>query len=263
MAHLLRVFIRLARGSLMAALEYRVGFITALGMSLIDALWAVGGAWVFYSHRPTLGGWRFHEALLVVGMFFIASGFLDAMLQPNLRELIEGLRTGRLDYVLIRPLDAMLLVSMQRQRFEKLSSALIGIVLIAIGLAQGPLAHVGVSQLLGFLALLGCVLLLLYAAMSLLMALCFWVVDLTNIEELLFGTLETARYPVQAFPEPLRGVLSLVIPIAFISTVPAEVLLGRPSWALIAYGVAATALLFVASRLAWRVALSKYTNVGG
>ncbi|MDW8350588.1 MAG: ABC-2 family transporter protein [Anaerolineae bacterium] len=260
-AHPLRVFVRLARGSLMTAMEYRVGFITALGMSLIDALWAVGGAWVFYSHRPTLGGWRFHEALLVVGLFFIASGFLDAVLQPSLRELIEGLRTGQLDYILIRPMDAMLLISMRRQRFEKLSSALIGVVLIAVGLSQA--SAVGGAPLFGFLVLLGFTLLLLYAAMSLLMALCFWVVDLTNIEELLLGLLETARYPVQAFPEPLRSVLSFVLPIAFISTVPAEMLLGRPNWLLIAYGIAATLALFALSRLAWRAALRKYASIGG
>ena len=117
MRRYLRVFLLHAQGSLMAALEYRVGFLTALGMSLIDALWAVGGAWVFYAHRPTLGGWRFEETLVVVGLFFLASGFLDALLQPNLRLLIERIRTGQLDYMLIRPLNPMAYATMQRQRF--------------------------------------------------------------------------------------------------------------------------------------------------
>ncbi|MFN3706354.1 MAG: ABC transporter permease [Thermoflexales bacterium] len=258
----LRVFGLHAQGSLMAALEYRVGFLAALGMSLVDALWAVGGAWVFYAHRPTLGGWRFEETLVVVGLFFLASGFLDALLQPNLRLLIERIRTGQLDYMLIRPLNPMAYATMQRQRFEKLSSAWVGLALIGVALMRAPKPPT-LSSVLSFAALLLLALLLLYALMALLMALCFWAVDLTNVEELLFGTLETARYPVQAFPEPLRAVLSFVVPIAFVSTVPAEALLGRPNWALAGYGLAVTLGLLLLSRLAWRAALRQYCGIGG
>lgn len=256
-----RVFWCHAKSSLMAATEYRIGFATAMGMSLVDALWAVGGAWVFYSHRPTLGGWRFHETLVVVGLFFIASGFLDAFLQPNLRELLESIRTGRVDYLLLRPLDAMVYATMQRQRFEKLASVWVGLVLIGTALTHQQ--SVNLERGLAFIGLMGTALLLLYALMTLLMAACFWVVDLTNIEELLFGILETARYPIHAFPEPLRGVLSLVVPIAFVSTVPAEALLGRSRVEFALHGLAVTMLLMMLSRVAWQAVLKRYSGAGG
>lgn len=260
MVRYVRVFVRQARGSLMAALEYRIGFAAALSMSLIDAFWAIGGAWVLYSHRPTVGGWHFHETLIVIGLFFVASGLLDAFLQPSLRELMESIRVGKVDYWLIRPLDSMVYATMQRQRFEKLSSFWIGAGLVILG---GFTIKPSPVQVLLFTVLLGMAAVLLYAFMSLLMAATFWAVEITNIEELLFGILETARYPVHAFPEPLRTLLSWVVPIAFVSTVPAEALLGRLDWLLVLHGAIVILLLLSLSRLFWREALRHYSGAGG
>lgn len=257
----LRVFLLHTKSSLMIALEYRIGFVTALGMSLIDALWAVGGAWVFYSHRPTLGGWQFHETLIVIGLFLIASGFLDMLLQPNLQELSESIRTGRVDYLLSRPLDVMIHASMQRQRFEKIANVLVGLAMVGFSLARCS-RSLPLEQFLLFLWLLGVSTMFLYALVNILMAACFWATEFTNVEDFLFGILETARYPVHAFPEPLRSILSFVIPIAVVSTVPAEALLGRSSTVYIFYGSATTLTLLLISRLMWQAALRKHSGAG-
>ncbi len=255
-AALLRLF---AQNSLLANLEYRVNFAGALLMSLLDALWAVGGALLFYSHRATIGGWSFHETLIVVGLFFVASGFLDAIMQPNLRDVIEAVRTGAMDYTLIRPVDAMFHATLRRYRFEKLSGLLVGATLIGYALFQLRLWP-GLGQWAAFIALGVAALALLYALMALLIALCFRVVDIANIEELVFGVLEVARFPAQAFPEPVRGVISLVIPIAFVSTVPAEALLGRLTPALALYGLVCAGVTVLLSARAWRAAVSSYTS---
>ena len=61
-------------------------------------------------------------------------------------------------------------------------------------------------------------------------------------------------------PDGVRTLLTLVLPVAFLTTVPAEALLGRaqthtlPAALLVAMG------LFTASRLFWRHALRFYTS---
>ena len=101
---------------------------------------------------------------------------------------------------------------------------------------------------------------LLYAAMVMLATMSFWLVDIGGIDEAVVGFLEAGRYPVAAFPEPLRGLLTFVVPIAFVTTVPAEVLLGRltPQFAL--YGWIMAVLLLVASVLLWKVAVRHYSS---
>ncbi len=253
---LLRLF---AQNSLLTSLEYRVNFAGALLISLLDALWAIGGALLFYTHRSTIGGWTFHEALIVIGMFFVASGFVDAVMQPNVRDVIEAVRTGAMDYVLIRPVNAMFHATLRRLRFDKCSSLLVGALLIGYALLQLRLRPAPEQWLLFILLSLAAIA-LLYALMAALAALCFWVVDIANIDELVMGALETARFPAQAFPEPLRGLISFVIPIAFISTAPAEALLGRLTPALALYGLAFAAAALWLSARAWRRAVAHYTS---
>ena len=157
--------------SLLANLEYRVNFAAALFMSLLNALWAVGGALLFYTHRTTIGGWTFHETLIVIGLFFIASGFVNAVMQPNVRDVIEAVRSGTMDYTLIRPINPMFHATLRRFRFEKLSGLLVGMVLIGYALTQlrlwPALERWLVFGLLGLAAVA-----LLYALMAALAALC-------------------------------------------------------------------------------------------
>jgi len=253
---LLRLFVH---NSLLANLEYRVNFAGALFMSLLDALWAVGGALLFYTHRATIGGWTFHETLIVIGLFFIASGFVDAVMQPNVRDVIEAVRSGMMDYTLLRPINPMFHATLRRFRFEKLSSLLVGMSLIGYALAQLRLWPAPERWLaFGLLGLAAVA--LLYALMAALAALCFWVVDIANVDELVLGVLEVARFPAQAFPEPVRGLISFVFPIALISTAPAEALLGRLTPSLAIFGIAFALIMLWLSAWAWQRAVASYTS---
>jgi ABC-2 type transport system permease protein len=81
-----------------------------------------------------------------------------------------------------------------------------------------------------------------------------------NATEVLRAALSAGRYPVSAFPPPVRLFFTLVLPVAFLTTVPADILLGRSSdsWILASVGVATAALAI--SRGFWRLALRYYTS---
>ncbi len=255
---LLRLF---AQNSMSLNLEYRVNFAGAMVMSLMDALWSLGGALVFYSHRPTLGGWTFHETLVVIGLFFWASGLVDAIFRPNLYEAMDQVRTGALDYALIRPVNNQMLITLRHFRLERLTNVAAGVIIIAYALLHLPAPTW--SQAAWFAVLTLCATALLYATSTALIAIAIWAVELVNVEELISAALEVARYPTDAFPAMLRGLLMFVLPIGFISTVPAQALVGRlqPEMGLIGIALSAAALL--ASRRMWQWVLSHYTSAGG
>ena len=220
---LLRLFMKT---SLLAELEYRVNFVGLLVMSGIDAAWSIGGAMLFYSHRASIGGWSFHEALVVNGMYFLAYGFVDVVVRPNIDDLVEHIRTGTLDFVLVKPINAQAHATLRRYSPNKLSSVVVGMAIITYALVQLRQSP-SVGQLALFALLAAGAGVLLYSTMVILGTLSFWLVDIGGIDEAVVGFLEAGRYPSAAFPDPLRGVLTFVVPIAFITTVPAEVLLGR------------------------------------
>ena len=102
--------------------------------------------------------------------------------------------------------------------------------------------------------------LILYALWFVVAASAIWFVKTWNATEVLRTALSAGRYPISAYPPALRLLFTVVLPVAFLTTVPAEALLGRLllPWALASLAVAALALAI--SRAFWRFALRFYTS---
>jgi ABC-2 type transport system permease protein len=87
-----------------------------------------------------------------------------------------------------------------------------------------------------------------------------WFVKIYNVTEVLRGLLEAGRYPIVAFPVVYRFFFTFIVPVAFLTTVPAQTLLGRsPAGWVMGAGMLAL-VLFVAANLFWRYALRFYTS---
>jgi ABC-2 type transport system permease protein len=102
--------------------------------------------------------------------------------------------------------------------------------------------------------------LLLYALWFVLAASSIWFVKIWNATEVLRSTLAAGRYPVQAYPIGLRIFLTFVLPVAFLTTVPAEALLGRATPAELVGSLLVAATAAVLSRRFWHFALAHYTS---
>ena len=61
--------------------------------------------------RPPVAGWSYQQVLVVVGWFTILKGVLDGAVNPSLVQVVEHIRKGTLDFVLMKPADAQFLVS--------------------------------------------------------------------------------------------------------------------------------------------------------
>jgi ABC-2 type transport system permease protein len=101
---------------------------------------------------------------------------------------------------------------------------------------------------------------ILYSLWFLLAGLSIWFVKIWNATEVLRYTLVAGRYPISAYPPALRWVFTFVLPVAFLTTVPAEALLGRGSWPWALGSLVAAALSLIGTRLFWTLALRHYTS---
>ena len=88
----------------------------------------------------------------------------------------------------------------------------------------------------------------------------FWFVRIDNITELFTAVYETGRFPISAYPGWMRGILTFVIPIAFITTFPAAAVLGRVNSYLLPVSLLIAGLLFCCSVLFWRFAVRCYSS---
>jgi ABC-2 type transport system permease protein len=187
---------------------------------------------------------------------------IESVLRPGIGRLAEDVRSGGLDLVLVRPVDAQFYVTFRRLDIWRLADIVLGLGLAAYALARlGVVPSVG--QIAAFVVTLGAAVAVVYAIWLTLMSLAFWFVAVENISVLFDSVFEAARYPVTAYPGVLRFLFVYLLPIAWTTTIPASALIGRlePGIAVVALLVATVAIAL--SRLLWRSALRRYTSAGG
>ena len=253
---LIRIF---TGATLSAQLEYRANFVGAVLASLGEVGVALLGLAVVFGQPEvsTVGGWSFREALLVTGFFMLTEGVISVLIQPNMSRIAEAVRTGTMDFTLLKPIDAQFGVSTRNLNLLRLPDVLIGLGLLtyaASGLDVTPGGVLGAAVLyLSAIVIVYCIWLALSTT-------AFWFVKTQNASELFNGLFGAGRFPVTAFPVPVRAFLTFVVPIAFITTVPAQAMTGGLSLGLALASPLVAAVLFALTRLFWKKAVASYTS---
>lgn len=240
-----------------AELEYRINFVLATLTSLGNLIGSLFGLFLFYGNGYTFEGWNWNEALVVLGIFTILQGFSSTFLAPNLNRIVSYVQQGTLDFVLLKPISSQFWLSIHTVSPWGLPDLVFGGVLIGYA---GQRLNLGAGDYLLSAVPLSFGLASLYSLWFILGATSIWFVKIYNVTEVLRGLLEAGRYPMVAYPITYRFFFTFVVPVAFLTTVPAEAMLGRVQlgW-VIGAGLLALGLLFVA-RVFWRFALRFYTS---
>lgn len=240
-------------------LEYRINFFVQILQSALSLLVALGGLAVVFNQTDTLGGWQPDELLALVGIYLLMGGIINMVINPSMQRFMEDVRKGTLDFVLTKPEDAQLLVSVRQIQLWKAVDIGLGLALIGIALAR--IGHrVSPTQAVLFALALLCGGAIVYSFWLLLATLSFWFVKVENILVIFRSMYQAGRWPVTIYPQWLQVTLTFIVPVAFAVTVPAEGLIGRLTWAGLLQAVAASIVLLVLSRLFWRVGLRAYSG---
>ncbi|MBA4467458.1 ABC-2 family transporter protein, partial [Cylindrospermopsis raciborskii CS-506_A] len=131
--------------------------------------------------------------------------------------------------------------------------------LIIIGYA-GKNLGLGLDDYFWGILPLGCSLVILYSLWFMLGSTSIWFTKVYNTTEVLRGLLEAGRYPMSAYPMGYRVFFTFVVPVSFLTTVPAQAILGQIQVVWLISAVFLALFLFFLSTWFWRFALRFYTS---
>jgi ABC-2 type transport system permease protein len=254
-----RLFGVQARVSAVTAMQYRGdflvrGFVTLLWMSVtLLPLFVVFGA------RRQVAGWSFPEALVVVGWFALVRAVLEGGVSPSLTAVVEHVRRGTLDFVLLKPADAQFLVSTAKfepWRIIDIGGALAIFVYAFAHLGRWP----GPRELALGLVFLALAIMVLYSFWILVVSAAFWVVKVDNLSYLFQSLFDAGRWPITIFKGALYYVFTFVFPIALMTTYPALALLGKLTVRTAALAWLGGLAFAAIARAVWLRALGMYTS---
>ncbi|HEX4459256.1 MAG TPA: ABC-2 family transporter protein [Polyangia bacterium] len=247
------------RASLQVTMQYRAEFFLGAFMALFYLFWNLVPMFVLWSQRPTIAGWSLPEAMLVTAWFTLLRSLLDGAVQPSLAAVVEHIRKGTLDFVLLKPADAQFLVS--TAKFEVLSFV---DALAAIGMMAWSLHELHriptAPQLATALVLTFAAAALLYAISILVISAAFYVVRLDNLIYLFNSVFDAGRWPASVFRGIWRFLFTFVVPLALMTTYPALALLGRLAPQTTVRALAGAALFVTLARVVWRRSIGHYRS---
>lgn len=245
--------------SIGAEMEYRLNFLSSTLSSVMTLTGSLFTLWLLFRGDYQPGGFSWHEAVLVVGMFTILEGLQSALMNPNRMLISEAVREGTLDHVLLKPIDSQFWLSVRRFSPWGLPNVALGLGLVAYSILGGHVTATALGVVTAA-AMLASGVLLLYCLGYALATLSIWFVKLYNVTMAMQALLEAGRYPVSAYPAAYRVFFTFVLPVAFMTTVPARAVTGDAGadWLLGSAVVTGGAWLF--TRWWWRFALRSYTS---
>jgi ABC-2 type transport system permease protein len=247
------------RVSTTTAMQYRADFVVQGAMSIYWLAWNLLPLVILYGDRQQVAGWDFPSALVVIGWFVILRGILEGAINPSLIDVVERIRTGSFDYLLLKPADSQFLVSTARYDPWRVVDVAGGIAILVYAFEQ-----LGRWPTLGDVAagavLMSAGVVVMYALWIGIVAASFWVIRLDNLTYLLDAVFDTARWPAQVFKGAWRVIFTFVLPLALMTTYPAMAILGRLSLGIALACLGGALGLSVIARLLWIGAVRNYTS---
>ena len=260
LGHYLRLYVALWRNSVIRELGFKANFLLWIA---VEGLWfalQLAFIGVLYLHTENIGTWTKWQVVALVGTSHLIQQIFTALFLTNLTALSEHIRTGKLDFMLLLPVNTRFLISLRQVDlggFVNAASAL-GV----IGYALHRLGHVpGAWQVAGFLVFVVLGVALHYSLMLMLSATSFWTVRAQGIVWGYYNLFNLARLPAEAFHGPFKAVFTFVLPMLLVSNVPVKLLVDKltaPTEILLLTALAA--LIFAVSEALWRFALRRYTS---
>lgn len=251
-------FIRL---STLDELAHRANFYISLLHGLLALLTGVLGVVIVFSPVEAVNGWTFESALLVLGVYLIVGAVRGLVISPSL-DALAGLGgevwDGRFDFTLLKPVDVQFYVSLRRWRPLALFDLALGLGTLGAAVVQLG-STITPGQVLAFTVMLGAGLLIIYAILLFFTALVFWSPGFL-FTWVFDGIFQMARYPLGLYPGWVRLILTWIIPVGVVTTVPAGALYGSlPGGILLATGAFALVLVGGASWF-FRRAVQRYAS---
>ena len=259
-----RLYVALARYGLARELAFRGNFLVKI---FVEVLW-LGILLVFYrtvfSKTSVVADWSEPEYLFFVGCYFTLAAIIEAFFLANCSEFAELIRTGDLDFYLLKPIDEQFLVTCRDIDWSSVPTVLMGSAVMVLALGE---MHIGISvgRFALFLLLFACGLVIAYSLLLLLTSTSVWFKRNQSLYELWWLFTSLMRYPREIFVGPLATPLgwffTYVIPILLVANLPARTMVKFfNDWKLIGFTVAVAVLLLVVSRRFFRYALRRYRS---
>lgn len=277
-AYYWHVVLAFAQNSLIRDMTFRTNFLLECVSSISWTMMNVGFYLIVFTHANSIGastGWGKYEFFVFMATTWIINSLVETFFMPNAEEFSELIRTGGLDFALLKPIDTQFLISFRKMDWSSLSNFVMALILLGVSLwhlsnrAENPV-QLHFSMLFLYPLYVLCGVAILYSLTITLSATSIWLGRNQTLYDFWFYITNFSRYPMEIYQRgwgmALWGTFTFVIPVLVVVNVPAR-LLAQPlhprawwEWPLAGFTIFAAIFSLLASRWVFQRALSSYRS---
>lgn len=257
----LKLFLETMKLELSSEMAYKWNFfIKSISLIIADIIGPLI-AMLIYSTTSGIPGWSFEEFILFQGTIIFVLGFSHFLFVVFPFSVINNVREGTFDKILVKPYNTLLYLSSTSVDIEGLAEVFLGLALIIWAGVKLDIT-IGINALY-YLIIIFFALIFQYALMVIIASLAFIFIKSYALIDLFFKLSDLARYPLNIYNSELRFFMTFIFPIAIVSSFPANALLHGLSLINLIKIVLPVFGFLIITLFIWEYAMKKYTSSGG
>ena len=258
-----RLLARLGMFTLIRELSLRGNFLVKVA---VEVLW-LGILLAFYetvfARTSMVASWPKQDYLFFVGCFFAINGVLETLFLENCNEFSNLVRTGDLDFLLLKPIDEQFLITCRRVDWSVSPNIIMGFCVMAVSLWNKGWEFDALRVAL-FAMTFTCGVAIAYSFMLVLTSFSVWLVRNQSLMEMWWLFSSLARYPREIFQRgwanSLDVVFTYILPILLVVNVPSRVMVKTIEPKMVGFIMVVTVASLAASRWFFQRALRSYRS---
>jgi ABC-2 type transport system permease protein len=257
LARYLKYYFWIAKLSFMSASTYRASHILRYIRMVLEISISLFVLNSMFLRSDKIGDWSREETFLLYAIWSMVVSLYHFIVSGSAYQTSREIRNGSIDILLTKPFDSQFLATFRQMHLDNIFRIIGSVIITFYSLSllniRVPLA---LSSLFVFQIVAS---VLIYHSLIFLAVIATFVTQggeqLHLVETITFQS----KYPLDIFSRRFTLVLSSVIPLLYISTVPAKTLLGKLdvfSWIIFPLALAFSLL----TRKLWQMSLRQYTS---
>lgn len=252
-----KVWLTLTANSFQAFFHSRIGAVLFLFGKILRFFLFLTFLILLVSRTKVLAGYNFWEVLL----FYMTFNLIDATTQMLFREVYrfrQQVVSGNFDLVLVKPVNSLF-----RALFggtDLLDLITLVPFLLFIGIIISKIPDINFMGVIMYFGLITNSLVITMSFHIIVLALAILTTEIDHAIMIYRDFTSMGKLPVEVYAEPLRSIITFVIPVGIMMSFPVNALLGQLNFTGIIVAVIVSLIMLSFSLTLWNFSLKRYTS---
>ncbi len=245
---------------LQTSMQYRFSFFIELFIEIGYIAWTLAFIYVVFGNITEVGGWNYHEMLVLIGVFTIFSETIMGLFFIwNLRLLPEKIKNGTIDFTLLKPINSQFILTAGNTYISSFFATIPGMFLIWYGISNLEFTFSVVNSIAALIVFI-CGVIIIYAIMTIISSLAFVLTNAQGLPRLVVDLYQFGQYPPTIYKNIPKFIFTFIFPVVFIAGIPSDIFLHGLNIPNVLLSIVVAIAFLYGSIWVWKQMISHYSS---